>query len=94
MLREKQVEAERVIEALLNALKEDGDTLLDADERAKIENSMQHLQQTAQGSDQRAIKHAIEEADKATQEYAERRMNASINKALTGHTLDEFSDSE
>ena len=35
-------------------------------------------------------KAAIDVLDKATAEFAARRMDASIKKALTGHTLDEF----
>ncbi|MCW8904268.1 Fe-S protein assembly chaperone HscA, partial [Sedimenticola sp.] len=39
-LREQQVEAERVIEALTAALEDDGDALLNADERSSVESAL------------------------------------------------------
>lgn len=89
-LREQQVEADRVLEAIGSALAEDGATLLTTEERAVIDATMDGLRQArATGSD-RDIKQAIDAADKATAEFAARRMDASINKVLSGHTLDEF----
>ncbi len=92
MLREKQVEADRVIEALTAAIEENGDALLSPQERAEIDTSMKKLVVVKAGEDIRAIKKAISQLDKATQDFAARRMNASINKALTGHKLDEFNN--
>ena len=92
MLREKQVEADRVIEALTAAIEENGDALLSPQERAEIDTSMKNLVTVKAGEDIRAIKKAISQLDKATQDFAARRMNASINKALTGHKLDEFNN--
>ena len=89
-LREQQVEADRVIEALVAALKENGDELLLPEERAIIDETMRVLIKTKSGNDVRLIKQAVAQVDKATQEFAARRMNASINKAMTGHRLDEF----
>ncbi|MDH5613690.1 MAG: Hsp70 family protein, partial [Gammaproteobacteria bacterium] len=90
MLREQQVEAERVIEALTAALDEDGNVLLSEQERTEINTCLQNLINIKTGNDIRAIKKAISQLDKATQDFAARRMNASINKALAGHKLDEF----
>lgn len=92
MLREKQVEADRVIEALTAAIEENGDSLLSQEERADIDANLQNLMTVKVGDDIRTIKQAISQLDKATQEFAARRMNVSINKALTGHKLDEFSE--
>jgi molecular chaperone HscA len=89
-LREQQVEADRVLEALLAALAQDGKELLSAEERAAIDDAMQAVYVARQGNDHNAIKQAIDVLDKATTEYAARRMNANINKALSGHRLDEF----
>ena len=89
MLREQQVEADRVVEAITAALAQDGG-LLTAEERASIDTAMQNLQSVRSGNDDRAIKRAIDETDKATAEFAARRMDQSIKKALTGHTLEEF----
>jgi len=43
-------------------------------------------------NDYRVIKRAIEKLEKASAEFAVRRMNASIKHALAGHKLEEFSD--
>jgi len=89
-LRERRVEAERVLEALTAALAADGDTLLSNEERATIEQHMGALEQVACGDDHRAIKRAIEALDRASQAFAARRMDASIKAALAGHKLEEF----
>ena len=89
-LREKQVEAERVVEALLAALAEDGETLLSAEEQTVIRQAIDELIEISKGSEQRAIKLKIESVDKITSEFAQRRMDASINKALAGQKVDEL----
>jgi len=91
-LREQQVEADRVIVAIEAALAEDGAELLNAEERAVIDAGIAKLQSARDGSDNRAIKQAIDELDKATAEYAQRRMDAGIKKAMAGHKLEEFEE--
>ncbi len=90
MLREQQVEADRVIEAVNAALAEDAENLLTDDEIQLIKNSVTELATTKLGSDTRKIKTAIELVDKVTSDFASRRMDKNINKALSGHKLDEF----
>jgi molecular chaperone HscA len=89
MLREQQVEAERVLEALGPAFEEDGD-LLSADERKAIELVANKLTELSKGSDVRAIKDGIAELDQAATEFVARRMDGNIKKALAGHNVDEF----
>jgi molecular chaperone HscA len=89
-LREEQVEAQRVLEALDAALAQDGDALLTEVERAAIDVTAQQLRDTMQGTDHRAIRRAIETLDKASSEFAARRMDSSIKRALAGHSVDEF----
>jgi molecular chaperone HscA len=89
-LREEQVEADRVLEALRSALAADGDELLNAAERSAIEAAAQALETARSGSDYRAIKAAIAAVEQASSGYVERRMNSSINKAMAGHAVDEF----
>ena len=91
-LREQQVEADRVLEALIAALAQDGDTLLSPEEREQLEAAMLEVHGLRQGDDATAIKRGIERLDKASADFAARRMNASVQKALTGHKLDEFDD--
>jgi molecular chaperone HscA len=89
-LREEQVEADRVLEALRAALAEDGDRLLNAEERATIEAVARALAEARAGSDYRAIKTGIAAVEQASGEYVARRMNDSIRRAMAGHRVDEF----
>ncbi|HKJ76513.1 MAG TPA: Fe-S protein assembly chaperone HscA, partial [Gammaproteobacteria bacterium] len=89
-LREQQVEADRVIEAVEVALESDGDTLLSADERARIEQAVAELRGLRDGDDTDAIRAGIERLDAATADFAARRMDANVKKALAGHKVEEF----
>jgi molecular chaperone HscA len=89
-LREQQVEADRVLEALRAALASDGDELLAADERAAIEQAMGVLAGTRQGDDAGAIGEAVKGLEKVCEGYVERRMNRSIQAAMAGHKVEEF----
>ncbi len=90
-LREQQVDADRLLEAVNAALREDGEALLNAGERKGIEDALTALRAAREGTEPHAIKRAIESVDSATGEFAARRMDAGIRKALTGHRLEEFS---
>ncbi len=89
-LREQQVEADRVLAALEAALAADGEALLEQNERQTIDAAVDALRRAREGSDHRAIRQAIDALDKASSEFAARRMNASIKKALAGHKVEEF----
>ena len=89
-LREQQVDAERVIEALNAALADDGEQLLDAKERETVDTALAQLIETAQGDNPAAIEQAIEALETACQFYVERRMNASVRKAMSGHSVEDF----
>lgn len=88
LLREQQVEAERVLEAVSAALNTDA-ALLDADELAQIRQSLTVLQNVKQQDNTAAIKAAIEHTNQLTDEFAARRMDKSIRLALQGHKVDE-----
>jgi len=89
-LREAQVEAGRLLEAIRAALEQDGDTLLEATERAMLEQHMQALQNAIAGTDAQAVTASMEALNHASETFAGRRMDASIKQALTGHKLDEI----
>ncbi len=89
-LREQQVEADRVLEALHAALAEDGEVFLGADEREPIEHAARQLAAARQGDDPRAIKQAMEQLEQASADYVTRRMNANIRKAMAGHKIEDF----
>ncbi|MBN3215678.1 Fe-S protein assembly chaperone HscA [Pectobacterium polaris] len=87
-LAEQKVEASRVLESLQSALVADAE-LLSHDEKGIIVAASEHLHTMMQGSDPVAIEAAIKTVDQQTQEFAARRMDASIRRALAGHSVDE-----
>lgn len=89
MLAEQQVEADRVAESLSVALEKDA-VLLSAAELATIEQALSALRTARQGDRAADIEAAIKAVDAATQEFAARRMDESIRRALTGHSVDEM----
>jgi len=89
-LREQQVEADRVVQALRSALQQDGQHLLKKDEFLQINQALDTLLKASTGNDISVIKQAIADVDTVTQEFAARRMDASIKKAMQGHRVDEF----
>ncbi len=88
MLAEQRVEASRVLESLQGALASDAALLSEAESTA-IPAAVEALQQATQGTDPAAIEAAIKTLDAQTQDFAARRMDASIRRALAGHSVDE-----
>ncbi len=89
-LREQQTEAAQLLEAVDNALQQDGDALLDAAAQARIRASMDALRAVLGGSDHQAIKRALETLNLATTEFAQKRMDQSVKRALAGHKLSDL----
>ena len=89
-LAEARVEANRLLEAISVALDKDGAALLSAEERQALEAEMARLRETSAGQDARAILSGIEVLNRASETFAARRMDATVRKALTGHTLNEL----
>jgi molecular chaperone HscA len=89
-LREAQVEAQRLLEAVYTALREDLE-LLSMLERAHIDALVARLQTAMVGDDRRAIDEAMDALNKGTAEFAARRMNKSVQRALSGKKVEELS---
>jgi len=89
-LREEQVEADRVIEALDRALAKDGEHLLNEAEKQAISVARNSLLQHRKENDHQAIRDAILDVEKVSEMFVERRMNNSIRQAMAGHQVDEF----
>jgi len=89
MLKEQQVEAARVIESIQAAIAQD-QHLLSVDETQAIEQVIKTLADISQGDNADAIKAAIKNVDHATAVFAERRMDSSINKALSGQSVEKL----
>jgi molecular chaperone HscA len=88
MLKEQQVEAARVQENLQGALDADGEALLETSEVRAIEAGLAKLNETAKGTDKDAIKTAIEQIDKLSETFAQKRMDQSIKSAFSGQSVD------
>ncbi|EFB71922.1 Hsc66 [Providencia rustigianii] len=88
-LAEQKVEAARVLESLTSALEQDAH-LLTPKEESEIDNAVNELIQAVEGTDPTVIENAIKQLDKKSQEFAARRMDASIRQALSGHSVDEI----
>lgn len=89
-LREQQVEADRVLEALDSALAVDGEQLLSEDEMEKIQAARQALVETRTASDVENIRKAIKQLEAACEDYVARRMNSNIKTAMQGHSIEEY----
>lgn len=89
-VREQQVEASRVIEALDSALERDGELYLDDAERSRILANREALERAAEHDDVDAIKTAIKTLEDSSEDFVARRMNASVESAMAGHHIDEY----
>ncbi|TXG94002.1 MAG: Fe-S protein assembly chaperone HscA [Rhodocyclaceae bacterium] len=88
-LKEAQVEAERLIEAVRAALVSDGE-LLSPEEKARVEAAITKLHSTALGENRRHITLAMDDLEAETKDFAARRMDKSIRRAFAGKTVDEI----
>jgi molecular chaperone HscA len=89
-LREELVDAKRLIEAVDAALAED-QHLLDEDELDIINRKLKALKELiASAKDTQVLRRSVESLSKATDDFAARRMNESIKKALSGKKIEEI----
>jgi len=89
-LREELVDAKRLIEAVDAALAED-QHLLDEDELDVIKRKLKALKELiGSAQDTQVLRRSVESLSKATDDFAARRMNESIKKALSGKKIEEI----
>jgi molecular chaperone HscA len=89
-LREQQVEADRMLEDLRAAIEKDGQSLLDDSELQCLQVTLDELKQLRDNTDDhRQLAAQIEVVGKTSEEFAARRMDASIKQALAGLSLDD-----
>lgn len=91
-LREQQVEARRLIEAVTAALAADGERLLDAEERQVIELEIGQLTELLDATDLQALEDQTKRLSHVTDAFAARRMNASVKAALAGRRLNDIEE--
>jgi molecular chaperone HscA len=85
-LAEARVDGERLMEATRSALAADA-ALLSPAERSAIDAALAELERTLGGADHRAIKQALERLNHATGDFAARRMDEGIRRALSGKQI-------
>lgn len=88
-LREQQVEAQRLLEAIDSALREDAH-LLAAEERQRVDADIAKLKAVIDGDDKNAIDAAMHQLSHTTEDFAARRMDQSVKRALAGKKLEEL----
>lgn len=86
MLAEARVDAGAIIEAVTAALAADG-ALISAEEKQAIEAEMQRLALIKETQDADTIHQAVEALNHATEAFAAARMDASVQRALSGKEL-------
>ncbi|WP_167142089.1 Fe-S protein assembly chaperone HscA [Pseudomonas sp. OTU750018] len=92
VLREQQVDAQRLLEAVEAALLADGERLLDADERMAIDAQIEQLRDLMAGTDGLAIEQQTKRLTQVTDAFAARRLDATVKAALAGRSLDEIEE--
>jgi len=88
-LRERQVEADRLLAATQVALDADGD-LLTPDERTVVLDLMRQVRVKSVGNDPSAIERSVTALAQGTEAFAAMRMDRAVQQALSGRRLDEI----
>lgn len=90
-LREKQVEAWRLIESVENAIQKDAH-LLHEKMLGAIQSSMESLRKLAEQGPLPELEEGIEHLSELTEEFAAQRMDAGIRQALTGKRIEDLQE--
>ena len=85
-LAEQRVDGQRLLEATRSALAVD-EKLLSERERAAIQAAIGSLEKLLTGTDHRVIRKAVEALNHATEDFAARRMDEGIKRALAGRKI-------
>lgn len=91
LLLSSRTEAQRVIDALVVALHEDGE-LLSETYKVEINEALENLISSTQGEDRLLIDENVKKLDSVTSKFAGDRMNKKINKVLQGKNLKEIEE--
>ena len=93
LLAESQVEADRIIYDLQSALRLDAKNVLTTEEIENLQLQIENLQKVREDSEDRDLLIMLtEKLMQSSESFAEKRMNFSIKKALSGKTLTQVED--
>jgi molecular chaperone HscA len=87
LLIETKLEAEQFITLLTTALDQDGD-LLESSDQQKIEMALDDLRKSLNFEDKDGIKTQLRCVEELTHDFADRRINRSMRRALAGQRVD------
>jgi molecular chaperone DnaK (HSP70) len=90
---ENRVEAERILAVTAKAMVADA-ALLISGEKEAISKAMSALSEAAKGSDATKMHTLVEALDAASKEFATRRMNRAIARAIEGRKVSDIAPSE
>ena len=88
-LRESQIEAKQLIDAIKAAKEDDGD-LLEGSERSRIESLVHQLNENISNGTSVEIREMTERLNRITSDFAASRMDRYVGQALKGETIDEI----
>jgi len=91
-LIEARLEAETILSAVEKAPTHAAWLLISDQEKTAIEAARLHLEAVKPGSDLKAIREATGALDKATQNFAEKMMDAAVSGAMRGKTMQSASE--
>ncbi|MBT4075715.1 MAG: Hsp70 family protein, partial [Gammaproteobacteria bacterium] len=89
MRAEQRVEAQRVVEAIDSALSKDGHDLLADSEYETIHAAKDELEKILLSATTEELKKAIKDIEAISENYVAKRMNASVQKVLSGKKINE-----
>ncbi|MEO5845061.1 MAG: Fe-S protein assembly chaperone HscA [Caldimonas sp.] len=89
VLREAQVDADRLLGAIAAALAADGE-LIAAEQRSDIERAADELRTVRRSTDRAAIERSANALSDATEEFAAQRMDRGIRRALAGRRVEDL----
>jgi molecular chaperone HscA len=89
LLKEQQVAARRVIQAIDAALAIDGALLLSESEMSNIVQTRDQLEGLIDTACAKSLKKSIKALEKESETYVAKRMNASVQQMLAGKQVDE-----
>ncbi|HAB45346.1 MAG TPA: Fe-S protein assembly chaperone HscA, partial [Gammaproteobacteria bacterium] len=88
MLLEARVDGQRLIDALSAAMQQDGPALLSPDETQTLQLGIQALEAALAGDQVQLISAETQNLSQASDDFAAKRMDQEVRKALTGQSLD------
>ena len=90
-LKEAQVEAKQLVDSINSALESDRE-LLGIEQLSVLNSAMKHLSALLDAGTSVEIRSATEELNRLSNEFAARRMDLHIGKALKGKIIDKMQE--